>query len=90
MPMRAASVISSPSVMRQGGAAGLAGLGAVGTEIGNKTSFDARNYGYASLSKLLAATQAFEFRDEGTSRVAVRDKRAARAPAPLVGGPAST
>jgi hypothetical protein len=47
----------------------------VGTQIGNKTSFDARNYGYATLSKLLAATQAFEFRDEGTSRVAVRDKR---------------
>ena len=69
---------------------GWARVGAVGTQIGNKTSFDARNYGYASLSKLLAATQAFEFRDEGTSRVAVRDKRAARAPAPLVGGPAST
>ena len=58
--------------------AGWARVGAVGTQIGNKTSFDARNYGYASLSKLLAATQAFEFRDEGTSRVAVRDKRAAR------------
>ncbi|MGD9774824.1 NYN domain-containing protein [Diaphorobacter sp.] len=57
---------------------GWARVGAVGTQIGNKTSFDARNYGYASLSKLLAATQAFEFRDEGTSRVAVRDKRAAR------------
>ena len=69
---------------------GWARVGAVGTQIGNKTSFDARNYGYATLSKLLAATQAFEFRDEGTSRVAVRDKRAARAPAPLVGGPAST
>ena len=69
---------------------GWARVGAVGTQIGNKTSFDARNYGYASLSKLLAATQAFEFRDEGTSRVAVRDKRAARAPAPPAGGPAST
>lgn len=58
---------------------GWARVGAVGTQIGNKASFDARNYGYASLTKLLAATQAFEMRDEGTSRVAVRDKRQARA-----------
>ncbi len=57
---------------------GWARVGAVGQQIGNKTSFDARNYGYASLTKLLAATQAFELRDEGTPRVAVRDKRAAR------------
>ncbi|MBF5004111.1 NYN domain-containing protein [Diaphorobacter caeni] len=58
---------------------GWARVGAVGQQIGNKTSFDSRNYGYASLTKLLAATQAFELRDEGTSRVSVRDKRAARA-----------
>jgi hypothetical protein len=57
---------------------GWARVGAVGTQIGNKASFDARNYGYASLTKLLAATQAFEMRDEGTSRGAVRDKRQAR------------
>ena len=55
---------------------GWAKVGAVGTQISNKASFDARNYGYATLTKLLAATEAFEFRDEGTSRVAVRDKRA--------------
>ena len=61
--------------------AGWAHVGAVGTQIGNKVSFDPRNYGYSSLSKLLAATQAFEFRDEGTSRVAVRDRRAPRPPA---------
>ncbi|WP_313303165.1 NYN domain-containing protein, partial [Diaphorobacter sp.] len=60
---------------------GWARVGAVGQQIGNKTSFDARNYGYASLTKLLAATQAFELRDEGTPRVAVRDKRAARSSA---------
>lgn len=54
---------------------GWARVGAVGTQISNKASFDPRNYGYASLSKLLAATDAFEWRDEGTSRVAVRDKR---------------
>lgn len=61
--------------------AGWALVGKVGTHIGNKLSFDARNYGYPSLSKLLAAIQAFEFRDEGTSRVAVRDKRAKKMPA---------
>lgn len=55
--------------------AGWARVGAVGTQISNKASFDPRNYGYASLSKLLAATDAFEWRDEGTSRIAVRDKR---------------
>ena len=58
---------------------GWARVGAVGQQIGNKTSFDSRNYGYATLTKLLTATQAFELRDEGTSRVSVRDKRAADA-----------
>lgn len=57
---------------------GWARVGAVGTQIGNKASFDARNYGYATLTKLLVATQAFDLRDEGTSRVSVRDKRAAK------------
>ena len=56
---------------------GWARVGAVGQQIGNKTSFDSRNYGYATLTKLLNATQAFELRDEGTPRVSVRDKRAA-------------
>ena len=54
---------------------GWARVGAVGTQISNKASFDPRNYGYATLSKLLAAVDAFEWRDEGTSRVSVRDKR---------------
>ncbi len=58
--------------------AGWARVGAVGTQISNKASFDPRNYGYATLSKLLVAIDAFEFRDEGTSRVSVRDKRHAR------------
>lgn len=57
---------------------GWARVGAMGHQIANKTSFDPRNYGYATLSKLLAATQDFEFRDEGTSQVAVRSKRAAK------------
>lgn len=54
---------------------GWARVSAVGTHIANKLSFDARNYGYATLTKLMAATQAFELRDEGTPRVAVRDKQ---------------
>jgi len=54
---------------------GWAKVGAVGTHIANKASFDARNYGYATLTKLLAATGAFDLQHEGTSRVSVRDKR---------------
>ncbi len=36
-------------------------VGKVGTHIGNKLSFDARNYGYSTLSKLLAATRLLIF-----------------------------
>ena len=64
---------------------GWALIGAIGTQISNKASFDARNYGYATLSKLLAATQAFDMKEEGTSRVAVRDKRLAKAAPPAQG-----
>ena len=64
---------------------GWALIGAIGTQISNKASFDARNYGYATLSKLIAATQAFDMKDEGTSRVAVRDKRLAKTPAAAAG-----
>jgi len=46
----------------------------LGQQIANKESFDARNYGYGSLSKLLVATNAFDMREEGTPRVAVRVK----------------
>lgn len=53
-------------------------VGAMGHQIANKTSFDSRNYGYATLSKLLVAVDEFEFRDEGSSRVAVRPKRSAK------------
>jgi uncharacterized protein (TIGR00288 family) len=58
---------------------GWARVGAVGHQIANQASFDPRNYGYATLSKLLAATQLFEFQHEGTSDVAVRDRRVAKA-----------
>ena len=57
---------------------GWARVGAVGQQIGNQASFDSRNYGYATLTKLLAATQLFELAHEGTSQVAVRDKRKGR------------
>ncbi len=51
---------------------------AVRQQIGNQASFDHRNYGYATLTKLLAATDLFELVDEGTSNVSVREKRARR------------
>lgn len=54
---------------------GWAKVGAVGTHLSNRASFDPRNYGYATLTKLLMATAAFDLRDEGTSKVSVRDKR---------------
>jgi uncharacterized protein (TIGR00288 family) len=54
---------------------GWARVGAVGQQIANQASFDPRNYGYASLTKLLMATQLFEIADEGKSTVMVRDKR---------------
>ena len=54
---------------------GWARVGAVGQQIGNQASFDPRNYGYATLTKLLRETQLFDIRNEGTSQVEVRDKR---------------
>jgi uncharacterized LabA/DUF88 family protein len=56
---------------------GWARVGTVGQQIANQASLDPRNYGYASLTKLMAATQLFEWAGEGTSQVAVRDKREA-------------
>ncbi|MCJ0761949.1 NYN domain-containing protein [Variovorax terrae] len=58
---------------------GWARVGAVGSQIANQASFDHRNYGYATLTKLLVATQLFDVADEGKSTVAVRDKRLAKA-----------
>lgn len=57
---------------------GWARVGALGQQIANQASFDPRNYGYATLSKLLNATQLFEWANEGKSDVAVRDKRIAK------------
>lgn len=56
---------------------GWASVGAVGNSISNQSSFDSRNHGYASLSKLLKATDLFEFRTEGNV-MTVRDKREGR------------
>jgi hypothetical protein len=60
---------------------GWARVGAVGTQIANQASFDHRNYGYATLTKLLVASQLFDIADEGKSSVMVRDKRQSRPPA---------
>jgi hypothetical protein len=50
----------------------------VGQQIRNQSSLDWRNYGYATLTKLLVATELFDLRDEGTPTVSVRDPRASR------------
>lgn len=55
---------------------GWASVGAVGQLIGNQSSFDSRNYGYAKLTGLLKATDLFEMRNEGKPTLAVRDRRA--------------
>ncbi len=55
--------------------AGWALVGTVGNRIANQSSFDSRNYGYAKLSKLLEATDLFEIRENGSSGLAVRDRR---------------
>jgi uncharacterized LabA/DUF88 family protein len=61
---------------------GWARVGAVGQQIGNQASFDPRNFGYATLTKLLKASELFELDKEGTSEVSVRDLRQARSAKP--------
>lgn len=53
---------------------GWAPLGAVGTQIANRASFDSRNYGYRKLSDLITASGLFEQRRQDL-RVFVRDRR---------------
>src|SRR4051812_46083907 len=55
---------------------GWSSVNEVRQQIGNQASFDQRNYGYSTLTKLLAAIDLFDFADVGTSRVAVREKPA--------------
>ena len=57
---------------------GWARVNAVRQQIGNQASFDQRNYGYSTLTKLLAAIDLFELADEGKSSVSVREKRVRR------------
>lgn len=57
---------------------GWASVQQVGQQIRNQSSLDWRNYGYATLTKLLGATELFELRGEGTPQVAVRDPRSTR------------
>src|SRR3546814_13569977 len=55
-------------------------LGAVGSQIGNQTSFDSRNYGYRKLSDLIEATDLFQVRRDNLA-IHVRDKPKAKQPA---------
>lgn len=57
---------------------GWARVNAVRQQIGNQASFDHRNYGYSTLTKLLAASGLFELADEGRSSVSVREKQPRR------------
>lgn len=57
---------------------GWALVGTVGSYISNQSSFDPRNHGYSSLSRLMAATELFDWKGEGTPSVAVREKTSAR------------
>lgn len=54
---------------------GWAELGAVGSHISNKTSFDTRNYGYRNLSSLIKAIDLFELKRGKGNSYLVRDKR---------------
>lgn len=55
---------------------GWAPLAAVGSQIGNQASFDARNYGYRKLSDLIEATELFEVKRQNKA-VYGRDNRKA-------------
>ena len=61
---------------------GWASVQSVRAQLGSKEAFDPRAYGFASLSKLLAASKAFELRALGTPQVAVRSM----APAVMASG----
>lgn len=55
---------------------GFARVSTVGQRIRNQSSYDPRNYGFATWTKLLAAIDLFEMRGVGTSQVSVRDPKA--------------
>lgn len=70
------------AVQAAAGEEGWAMAGTVSQQIRNQTPFDARNYGFASFSRLLEATQMFELKREG-SVAWVRDRRESRPAAPV-------
>ncbi|NYI76208.1 NYN domain-containing protein [Nocardioides panzhihuensis] len=57
---------------------GWALVGTVVSRIRNQSSEDPRNYGYATWTKLIKAIDLFELKDEGTSAIAVSDRRNGR------------
>lgn len=59
---------------------GWASLGAVGSHISNKTSFDSRNYGFKNLSSLFKAIDLFELRRGPGNSYIVRDLRKKKSP----------
>lgn len=59
---------------------GWAQVSTLRTQIGNKASFDPRNYGYSNLKKLLVATEEFDFQNLGSPKIAVRRKQKAVPP----------
>lgn len=65
------------AVQGAGNEEGWASVGVVGQQIRNQASFDPRNYGYATLSRLLEAMQLFELKREGNNAW-VRDRRETR------------
>lgn len=54
---------------------GWSSLGAVGSHISNKASFDSRNYGFKNLSSLFKAIDLFEVKRGHGNAYLVRDKR---------------
>ncbi|HEY7772561.1 MAG TPA: NYN domain-containing protein [Marinagarivorans sp.] len=59
---------------------GWAGLGAVGSHISNKTSFDSRNYGFKNLSSLVKAIDLFEVKRGASNLFWVRNVKRAKKP----------
>ncbi|WP_141781400.1 NYN domain-containing protein [Nocardioides albertanoniae] len=57
---------------------GWALVGTVVSRIRNQSSEDPRNYGYSTWTKLIKAIDLFELKDEGTSAIAVGDRRNVR------------
>lgn len=71
---RLVSLLRNAVVAAQG-EDGWASLSKVRTQISNQASFDPRNYGYATFSKLVIATELFDVQNEGSSHVKIRDNR---------------